>query len=1130
MSHALKSLIPLFTRVNNLPEYVDEIQERGAEFTGLNGSSKALFAASLFGASKKGLVLVVRNNREASDCYTDLHEFIDGRSLFLLPSKETLPYDESEPYRDITARRVVALHALLQKKRGIFVMPVRSLIDYYLPKEAFLESILEIEVNAHLSLEQAKEQLVMLGYEREDRVQEHGSFSVRGDILDVFVHGFTQPVRVEFFDDLVEAIREFSPITQKSIRRLEQVTVIPAKEVILTGQAIESLQKRKNRRNQETIEKICALRHFDGIDSYLSLIYEPAGSLLDYANGGYHVLFDSIKKCGEHAHFYSGEAHRLYVEKKHTRFLLHPEKIVQDFDGIVARLESYGNISVLPETKNRLFWFDVSEKRGYKGQIKYFREDLEQLLDEGYRVIVGASYEGQTKRLRELLKDVLDVHSGLSVETVDLHEGFVAKSMKSAVILDREIFNRKKRQAARFLKTRSRPIEGILDITEGDFIVHLEHGIGIYRGIERLKTGTAEKDFFKLEYRDGDEVFIPVDQINLLQRYIGQEGRRPRIDKLGSGTWNKVKDHVRRSVKELARELLELYSLRSSMQGHAFSVDTEWQFEFESGFQYEETVDQLRTIEEIKEDMEEAKPMDRLVCGDVGFGKTEVAIRAAFKAVMDGKQVAVLVPTTILAEQHFNTFTERLSLYPMTVEMLSRFRTQKEQRKIIENLKNGVIDVVIGTHRLIQKDVQFRDLGLVVIDEEQRFGVEHKERLKQLRKLVDVITMTATPIPRTLYMSMNRIRDMSVIETPPKERIPIETYVLEYNDEIISGAIRREVEREGQVYYVHNRVCTIDEKAESIRRLVPGVSVEVAHGQMDEHELEDIMQAFFNMEFQVLVTTTIIESGLDIPNVNTIVIEQADRFGLSQLYQLRGRVGRSRRKAYAYLMYPVGRVVSEQAAKRLAVINDHTQLGSGFTIALKDLEIRGAGNILGSQQHGEMLTVGFEMYVKLLDEAIRELKGEIEEAEIEPVLDLSYKAFIPKKYIESEKLRIEIYKRLAAVRSRGELEDIRSEITDRFGKIPAQLEELLKVVLLRILCRDVGIRYLRERENELQLTFEQSRVDIIGLIQKISKNRRIFSISPNDYNTLHVYRVFESSDERYEFLKELFEYEKVAGN
>ncbi len=1129
MSRALKPLVTLFTESFNLPECLDVLHKSGAEFTGLNGSSNALFSAALFGATKNGLLIVVRNNREASDFYNDLHEFIESRFLFLLPSKETLPYDESEPYSDITAQRVVALHALLQQKRGIFVLPVRSLIDYYLPKEIFSESILEMRVNRNLSLEQAKKRLVALGYEREDRVQAHGSFAVRGDILDVFVHGRENPIRVEFFGELVESIREFSPVTQKSIRRMEQVTIIPAKELILTPKSVESLQKRINRTNRETIEKICTLRHFEGIDSYLSLVYEPAGTLLDYADSRYHVLFNSIEKCGEHARFYLGEAQRLYEEKKGA-FILPPDKIVRDFDEVVSRLETFGNISVLPETKNRLFEFDISEKRGYRGQIRYFREDLEQLLDEGNRVIVGASYEGQTKRLRGLLKDMLDTYHGVSVETVNLHEGFVAKTMKLAVILDREIFNRKKRQGTRFLKTRSRPIEGILDITEGDYIVHMEHGIGVYRGIERLKTGYAEKDFFKIEYRDGDEVFIPVDQINLLQRYVGQEGRRPRIDKIGSGTWNKVKNHVKSSVKEIARELLELYSLRSSMQGHAFSADTEWQFEFESGFKYEETPDQLRTIEEIKHDMEEAQPMDRLVCGDVGFGKTEVAIRAAFKAVMDGKQVAVLVPTTILAEQHLNTFTERLSLYPVTVEMLSRFRTQKEQKKIVENLKNGVIDVVIGTHRLIQKDIQFKDLGLVIIDEEQRFGVEHKERLKQLRKLVDVITMTATPIPRTLYMSMNRIRDMSVIETPPKERIPIETYVLEYNEEIMSGAIRREAEREGQVYYVHNRVRTIDEKAESIRRLVPGVSVEVAHGQMDERELEDIMQAFFNMEFHVLVTTTIIESGLDIPNVNTIIIERADRFGLSQLYQLRGRVGRSKRKAYAYLLYPVGRVVSERAAKRLAVINDHTELGSGFSIALKDLEIRGAGNILGSQQHGEMLTVGFEMYVKLLDEAIRELKGEVEEAEIEPVLDLSYKAFIPKQYIESEKLRIEIYKRLAAVKSGKEFEELRSEMKDRFGKIPALVEELMNVVLLRILCRDVGIRYLRERENELQLTFEQSRVDIIGLIQKISRNRKIFSISPKDYNTLHIYRVFQNNDERYEFLKELFEYENVSGS
>jgi transcription-repair coupling factor (superfamily II helicase) len=525
--------------------------------------------------------------------------------------------------------------------------------------------------------------------------------------------------------------------------------------------------------------------------------------------------------------------------------------------------------------------------------------------------------------------------------------------------------------------------------------------------------------------------------------------------------------------------------------------------------------------------MESGSPMDRLVCGDVGFGKTEVAIRAAFKAVMSGKQVAVLVPTTILAEQHLNTFRDRFSLYPVTVEMLSRFKTPKEQKTIVANLGNGVIDVIIGTHRLIQKDVQFRDLGLVVIDEEQRFGVEHKEKLKKLRTIVDVITMTATPIPRTLYMAMTKIRDMSVIETPPRDRVPIETFVMDYDENEIVRAVRREIERSGQVYYVHNRVRSIEEKAAHLRSLMPDISFEPAHGQMNDEQLEEIMQAFFNQEFQVLVTTTIIESGLDIPNVNTIVIERADRFGLSQLYQLRGRVGRSKRKAYAYLMYPSENLLTEQARKRLMVINDHTELGAGFSIAMKDLEIRGAGNLLGREQHGDMLAVGFEMYVKLLDDAIRELKqgGELE-ADLDPVLDVRYRGYIPTSYIDGEKLRIEVYKRLASARSEAELKDFRAELVDRYGALPPELDELFRVVEMKVLCRIVGIKHLREKESELQLVFEKSRVDIIRLVQKINKDRRLFSISPRDYNTLHVYRGFGDNREKLDFLKELFDYEE----
>jgi len=1126
----LQKLLKVFRKTYDLERVASLCAQSTVDITGLHGSSKALFIASFFQSTKKGMLIVARSNRDASDIYTDLNHFMGSDRLYLFPSRETLPYDESEPFVEITEKRIVALERLVSADAGIFVLPVRTFIDYFIPKKNFFESFIHIKRGGTVSYSRLKEALMRLGYEREEKVSAQGMFALRGDIFDVFVCGSERPFRVELFDDTVESIRKFSPTSQRSLEIIEEFTLLPAREVVITAEKEKELKETAQDDRRALVDRILSEGLFHGIENYVSMIFPPPETVLDYAGGGYTLVVDSMRECSKQAEFFRRETERIFTEKNDRTQVPPPEEMVADFASLLERRRNYINIALLPENHTFHLDFEINERTGYRGQIRQFKEDVVELLESGYTVFIGASYEGQTKRIRGLLEELLSSYENLKVSTLDLHEGFRSEKLHVALILDREIFSRKKRYQREFLTQRSEPIEGILDISEGGYIVHVEHGIGIYRGIEKLKIEGVEKDFFKLEYRDGDEIFIPVDQIHLLQKYIGHEGRTPRIDKLGSMTWKKIKEHVKKSVRNLARDLIQIYSARSALRGYAFSKDTEWQYEFESGFRYEETTDQLRTVEELKNDMESEMPMDRLICGDVGFGKTEVAIRAAFKAVMDGKQVAVLVPTTILAEQHLNTFVERFSLYPINVEMLSRFKSHKEQKIIIENLKNGLIDVVIGTHRLIQKDVMFKDLGLVIIDEEQRFGVEHKERLKQLRTLVDVITMTATPIPRTLYMSMTKIRDMSIIETPPRDRMPIETYVIEQNDEIIEQAIRREVERGGQVYYVHNRVRTIDEKAENLRKRMPEISFEIAHGQMEERELEEIMNDFFSMQFHVLVTTTIIESGLDIPNVNTIIIERADRFGLSQLYQLRGRVGRSKRKAYAYLLYPTGRLLTEQAEKRLSVINDHTALGSGFTIALKDLEIRGAGNILGREQHGEMLTVGFEMYVKLLDEAIYELQhGKPPEPVFNPIIDVRFKGFIPRSYIESETLRIEIYKRLAALESEDDLSELHEELRDRFGLIPEELLELLTIVQLRILCKQVGIRILREKENELQITFEKSTVDILRLIAKINKNRRIFSISPREKDLLHVYKVFRDNKEKYEFLKDLFDYEKISG-
>jgi len=1123
----MDEILSLFSETYKIQDLLHLCNRKGAVFSGLRGSSKALFVSSLFRIASGCIIVVTRSNKDASDLYGDLTLFLGPQSIHLFPSRETLPYDDSEPYREIVMARVLALDALASSEKGIYVLPVRTFIDFFMPVAQFRTAIFTMEKQKEFDFATLETRLIELGYEREDRVSYSGCYSIRGDILDIFPYGNEHPFRVEFYGDSIESIREFSPFTQRSLKECQSVRILPVSEIFLTAEGKRRLEDHSKDLKPEVLDLIAEQGRLRGMENYVSVFFSAASTIADYTDGESLFLFDSFMECRNQAEFIRAETEKLFQEKRAGGFLPPPEKVVVNFDSLVGRLERYAEMTGLVEHGKEDFDFEIQERRGYRGQIRQFKNDLDELLSIGYTILVGASYEGQTNRLRELLKEQMTVHQRLNVLNLDMHEGFVSRKMKLAVILDREIFSRKKRYSQQFLEVKSRPIEGILDLGSGDYIVHVEHGIGIYRGIEKLTTGGTEKDFFKIEYRDGDEIFIPVDQINLLQKYIGQEGRIPRIDRLGSDTWKRVKEHVKKSVKNLARELIELYSVRSALRGFAFSRDTEWQFEFESGFRYEETPDQVRTIEELKRDMENERPMDRLVCGDVGFGKTEVAIRASFKAVMDSKQVAVLVPTTILAEQHLNTFKERFALYPVNVEMLSRFKTPREQKIIVENLKNGIIDVVIGTHRLIQKDVQFKELGLVIIDEEQRFGVEHKEKLKQLRKLVDVITMTATPIPRTLYMSLTKIRDMSVIETPPRDRVPIETYVMEQNDEVIIKAIRREIERGGQVYYVHNRVKTIDEKALHLRELMPEISIQIAHGQMDEQELERIMKEFYEMQFELLVTTTIIESGLDIPNVNTIIIERADRFGLSQLYQLRGRVGRSRRKAYAYLMCPPGRLMTEQAEKRLMVINDHTELGAGFAIALKDLELRGAGNILGREQHGDILAVGFEMYVKLLDEAIRELKeGEGAEREIDPVLDVRYKGFIPKGYIESEKLRIEIYKRLAGVRKKTELDELREEVVDRYGPIPSELDELFNLVRLKILARKVGVKMLREKEDELQLIFEKSKVDILSLIAKIHKNKKLFSISPRDYNTLHIYRHFGDSLEKFEFLKGLFEYDE----
>ncbi|HTO22016.1 MAG TPA: transcription-repair coupling factor, partial [Spirochaetia bacterium] len=777
----------------------------------------------------------------------------------------------------------------------------------------------------------------------------------------------------------------------------------------------------------------------------------------------------------------------------------------------------------------RTFTLPSDGPRSFFGNFTFFREEVEISLKNGYKVFIFAVYDVQADRLRHILRD-------LPVEILpqSISGGFALPQEKVLAIQEAEIFGRKRRIPRSVGTARTASIESFVELEQGDLVVHVNYGIGQFLGIERISaaksvpdaagtTARNERDYITLEYADGEKLFIPIEQVNLVQRYIGQEGKRPMLDSLGGKSWQRRKEKARQAVEELAHGLLELYSRRKAEPGFAFAPDTDWQSEFEAAFPYQETEDQLRCIDEVKHDMEAPVAMDRLVCGDVGYGKTEIALRAAFKAVMNGRQVALLAPTTILVEQHLETFTERFSRFPVKIAMLSRFRSAAETKKAVAAIAAGDVDIAIGTHRLIQKDVKFRNLGLLVVDEEQRFGVKHKERLKQIKTSVDCLTLTATPIPRTLNMSLMKVRDMSILNTPPQNRLPIETFVMEFNDELVARAIRQEIERGGQVYYLHNRVETITEIHAFLQGLVPEVSIVVAHGQMADDELEEVMHSFVHGERQMLLSTTIIENGLDIPNVNTIIIDRADMFGVSQLYQLRGRVGRAGIPAFAYLFYPDRRALSEIAMKRLRIISDHTELGSGFKIALKDLEIRGAGNILGREQHGHILSVGYDLYLKMLDEAVAALSRSKDGREEAPevYMELEYSGFIPDSYIPDPMEKMEVYKKIAGISTSEELDRAYREIEDRFGPIPDEMQSVLALAEIRIICRRLFITSIKESAGTLRVEFSKlSKVSVDRVVRMVKEGAGRVALDPRMPNFLLLKTGSIGLKEKSEFLKD----------
>ncbi len=1059
-------------------------------------------------------VIIAENEIRAREIYDDYRLF--DKNVMYYPAKDVIFFGADIQGNAISTERLKVVDAMLKNERGTVITTIDAGLDCIMDSQASKNARFVIREADIVDLAELEKELVDLGYERQTQVEKPGDFSVRGGITDIFPITMECPVRIEFFDDEVDTIRAFDVQSQRSIERMEQVEITPASEMTLSEEQLKNallkiekeykkmLEKFRKDKNHDAINRLTdnveqIKLNFDmyhgrmGLESFIKYFDISTSSFFDLFDEENSIFFvDEPVRCIEKIEAVESEFRESMQGRLEKGYILPGQvDVIYSSSYVMARLESKRTVylsllDMLPKgikVKDELN-ISVQSLPSYNQHFELLIEDIKKWRAEKYRILI---LSGSKIRAERLAKDLngYDVPAfyreslGEELKQCEvmtsygwLRRGFEYRAQKFVVVTEGDIFGAKqKRKKKKQRKIDGKAIQSFNDLNVGDYVVHEEHGLGIYKGIEKIRVENVTKDFIKIEYGDGGNLYVPVSGLDVLQKYAGQDvAKKPKLNKLNSAEWKKTKSRVKHAVNEVAKELVLLYAKRQQTQGYCFGKDTVWQTEFEDMFPFDETRDQLDAIEATKKDMESKKIMDRLICGDVGYGKTEVAIRAAFKAANDGKQVAFLVPTTILAQQHYNTFKERLGDYPVRVEMLSRFRTPAQQKKALEGLKKGQVDIIIGTHRLLSKDVVFKDLGLLIVDEEQRFGVAHKEKIKQIKGDVDVLTLSATPIPRTLHMSLAGIRDMSVLEEPPVDRLPIQTFVMEHNSEIIREAINRELARNGQIFYVYNRVKGIDEISMEIQKLVPDANVAYAHGQMSERQLEKIMMAFINGEIDVLVATTIIETGLDISNVNTIIIDNADQMGLSQLYQLRGRVGRSNRNSYAFLMYKRNKVLKEIAEKRLAAIKEFTELGSGIKVAMRDLEIRGAGNLLGEAQSGHMEAVGYDLYCKMLNEAVRLLKGETDiSQEFETEIDINVNAYIPNTYIKSEYQKLDMYKRIATIENVEEYNEMQEELTDRFGDMPSAVDNLLRVALLkadahkayisRILQKEDGIRY-----------------------------------------------------------------------
>ncbi len=1113
---------------------------RALAVSGATGGAKALVVAKVLLSESRSAAVFVASDREAQNLAQELQFYLnllsqDPIEVLHLPGLEVDPYRGLSPHPEVAAARSKTLWRLLKEGRKALVASTKAFAVRLHRPERFLSYCLTLSQDQEISPAAIVNHLLECGYVEDDPVTDPGEFSLRGGILDIFPPQADKPIRLEFFGDRIESIRIFDVDTQRSVESVRASEVIPMREYCFSRDLLSQwAEKAPSLWSQPSLahlkEEIALARHkelFPAFEFFLPAVDPLEKTIFDYIQG-YRLIILEPELLENTLRNYHAELYERFTDRVEAhKPVLEPERLYITPDEFKTSIDRFARVEIeelgMDGSGHPNLYFASQPIRKYHGNIKELISDLKKFHDQGETVAVILSNLGRAERLSDMLREyeipshlcrsgAPEMPSELQNRTIllgvgALHNGYFLPAVKFRVLTGPDLFDETDIGAGpRKIKTAQRQIflSDFRDLKPGDYVVHVDHGIGMFDGLKTLELQDGVKEFVLLRYQDDARLYVPVERLDLIQKYTSVGGTRPTLDRLGGTSWARTKSRIKKSMRDMAEELLKLYAQRQMVSGFSFSPDTPWQQEFEDAFEFELTQDQIEALAAVKSDMESPRPMDRLLCGDVGYGKTEVAMRAAFKAVMDGKQVAVLAPTTVLAFQHYNTFRERFTAFPVQIRLLSRFLSPKEQKRVLEELSTGKVDIIIGTHRLLSKDVEFSDLGLVIVDEEQRFGVSHKERLKALKTRVDVLTLSATPIPRTLNMALLGLRDMSIIETPPKNRLAIQTSVLRYTPEVIRSAIEMELARNGQVYYVHNRVETIHAAAAKVRELVPEARIGIAHGQMNERELERVMLKFVQGQLDVLVATTIIENGLDIPRVNTLIVDRADLYGLAQLYQLRGRVGRSDRRAYAYLLVPSEETLSEVARKRLATIREFSDLGTGFRVAALDLEIRGAGNLLGAEQHGHIQAVGFELYCKLLERTIEELRGEKPEQEISPSINLNLDIRIPETYIGDSSQRLRMYKRISSAVNEEQLRLLRQEMVDRYGAYPEPVENLFRYARLRLEAIALEILSIERNGNQVFLRFaDHSKVQVQRLLRLVMRNQGA-TFSPQGLLSLEV--------------------------